>query len=83
MVRLKKHKCSNVVYNLAKGVGEERSGVDESRLPVSRMPMGLIEHITNFFTAEDMNEVRLLFIYAVTLCSLLVPTCPSDYRSWL
>ena len=59
MIRLKKHRRSNVVYNLAKGIGEERSGVDESRLPVSRMPMGLIEHITNFFTAEDINEVRL------------------------
>ena len=60
MIGLKKHRHSNVVYNLAKGV-EERSGVDESHLPVPRMPMGLIEHITNSFTAENINEVRLLF----------------------
>ncbi len=57
MVRLKKYKRSNVVYNLARIVGEQRADVGESRLPISRMPMGMIEYITNFFAADDLNEV--------------------------
>lgn len=58
MVRLKKHNRSNVVYNLARIVGEQRADVNESRLPISKMPMGMIEYITNFFAADDLNEVR-------------------------
>ena len=48
MVTLKQAQRSNVVYNLAKGVGTQRQDHIDSRFPVSRMPMGLVEYITNF-----------------------------------
>lgn len=64
MVKLKQAKRSNVVYNLAKGVGTERKDLTESRFPVSRMSMGLVEYVTNFFIVEDINTVS----FYMTLC---------------
>lgn len=64
MVRLKKSRRSNVVYNLSKGIGQERADSSESRFPVSRMPMGLFEYVTNFYVAEDINEV--------SICTLMI-----------
>ena len=57
MATLKQAQRSNVIYNLAKGVGTQRQGHTDSRFPVSRMPMGLVEYITNFFVAENINTV--------------------------
>ena len=57
MSELAKQKRSNVLYNFAKGVGTKREGQDESRFPTRKMPMGLVEYITNFFVADDMNHV--------------------------
>lgn len=57
MVRLKNSKRANVIYNLAKCVGKERVDCAESRFPVSRMPMGLFEYVTNFYVAEHINDV--------------------------
>ena len=48
MVKLKAGNKSNVVYNLAKGVGTNRLDEFESRFPVARVPMGLVEYTTNF-----------------------------------
>ena len=50
---------SNVLYNLAKGIGSKREDKDDSRFPTKRMPMGLIEYSANFFVAEDINQVYL------------------------
>ena len=58
MARLKQSERSNVVYNLAKGVSTERPDKTDSRFPVLRMPMGLVEYVTNFFIAEDINSVK-------------------------
>ena len=60
MVRLKVGGRSNVVYNLAKGIGTSRKDEAESRFPVNRMPMGLVEYRTNFFIAENINMVGRL-----------------------
>lgn len=58
MAQLKCSKRSNVLYNLAKGIGTPRADGSDSRLPTRRMPMGIVEHIANFFVAEKMRKVR-------------------------
>ena len=60
MVRLKKGQQSNVIYNLARGVGTECPDQTDSHFSVSRMPMGLVEYVTNFFVAKDINMVAVL-----------------------
>ena len=47
----------NVVYGLAKAVGTLREDGKDSLLPAKRMPMGLVEHMVNFFTADNLNKV--------------------------
>ena len=47
---------SNVIYLLAKALGTVRPDGSDSLLPVSRMPMGLLEYIVNFFTASSTNS---------------------------
>ncbi len=63
MTRLQNHGRSNVLYNLAKGVGTERPDQSDSCFPVCRMPMGLIEYVTNFFSATDINSVGKHVVY--------------------
>ena len=58
MVRLKNNCQTNVVYNLATGVGTGRSDGNDSCFPVTRMPMGLVEYVANFFTITDINQVK-------------------------
>ncbi len=62
MSKLKAGNRSNVLYNLAKGVGTNRMDESESRFPVTRMPMGLVEYTTNFFVADDLNAVCLVLL---------------------
>lgn len=50
MVRLSKCQRSNVVYNLAKGISTMRADNSDSCFPVLRMPMGLVEYLTSFYT---------------------------------
>ncbi len=57
MVQLDRGGRTNVMYNLAKAIGTKRPNSQESRLPVSRMPMGLIEYCSNFFCSSDMQQV--------------------------
>ena len=62
MARLKAGNRSNVVYNLAKGIGTSRKDEAESQFPVGKMPMGLVEYTANFFVAEDSNSVNYFII---------------------
>ena len=48
---------SNVVYNLVKCIGTMRPGEESSRLPVDRMPMGLLEYCVNFFSSSNLQQV--------------------------
>lgn len=48
---------SNVIYLLSKALGTTLPDGSDSLLPVSRMPMGLLEYIVNFFTASSTNHV--------------------------
>ena len=41
-------------------MGTECPDQTDSCFPVSRMPMGLVEYIANFFVAEDINMVAVL-----------------------
>jgi len=53
-----KESCrANVLYKLAKAIGEVRSDGSDTKLPCKQMPMGLLEHIANFYTAEFNQQV--------------------------
>ena len=49
---------SDVLYGLARALGKMRVDGSDSRLPARRMPMGLLEHIVNFFNADSYSQVR-------------------------
>ena len=57
MLHLHLNQRSNVLYTLAKGLGVFREDGSDSRFPVKRMPMGLLEYISNFFIADTINQV--------------------------
>lgn len=57
MSHLRKCGRSNVIYSLAKSLGTMRPDQTDSLLPARRMPMGLIEHCVNFFSATAVNQV--------------------------
>ena len=59
MNRLHQVKRSNVLYNIAKGLGNMRPDGSDSVFPSTRMPMGLLEYMAGFFTAEEMRKVRI------------------------
>lgn len=54
------HQCgrSNVVYGVAKAIGRKRPDGSDSRLPAKRMPMGLLEHMVNFYNADSYPKVN-------------------------
>ena len=56
---LKQCKRENVVYGVAKAVGRMRPDDSDSRLPAKRMPMGLLEHMLNFFNADSYSQVGM------------------------
>lgn len=58
MEHLHKSGRKNVIYLMAKALGTNRPDGSDSLLPTSRMPMGLVEHIVNFFTAISLQQVR-------------------------
>ena len=57
MANLRHNACSNVLYNLAKGMGTPRADGSDSRFPVKRMPMGLIEYAASFFACDNLQSV--------------------------
>lgn len=60
MVRCHRSGRLNVLALLAKALGTMRSDGTDSLMPVSRMPVGLIEYIVSFFSAETMYQVCYL-----------------------
>lgn len=56
-LHLKTNNRTNVVYGLAKAVGSLRQDGTDSLMPVRRMPMGLVEYLVNFFTADNLSKV--------------------------
>ena len=60
MINLHNSGRSNIVYDLAKGVGTQRQDKSDTRFPMKRMPMGLIEYITQFFAADNLQQVIII-----------------------
>ena len=82
MVRLSEISWSNILYNLAKGIGigtMREDGLD-SRFPTQRMPMGL-EYTAKFFIADDLNQV--LPNYSVLVCFIIIIYSDSNLSSRL
>ena len=57
MLRLSDGGRTNVLYNLAKSIGTLRADKKDSRFPVKRMPMGLVEYIAQFFAVDNLQQV--------------------------
>ena len=52
MHHLRKSGRSNVLYNLARGLGSMRPDGSDSLFPAKRMPIGLVEHAAAFFISS-------------------------------
>ena len=48
IVQLHQGGCTNILYNLAKGIGTPRPDKTDSRFPIKQMPMGLVEYVAEF-----------------------------------
>ena len=70
MLQLANNGRTNVLYNLAKGIGTLRQDEEDTRFPVKRMPMGLVEYTAQFFASDNLQQVRAykkLFIPTISL----------------
>jgi len=68
MLRLSGGGRTNVLYNLAKGIGTMRPDQSDSHFSIKRMPLGLVEYVANFFAAENLQQViTCIFLSAVKL----------------
>ena len=77
MHRLHTSGRSNTVYLLAKALGTMRADDSDSLLPVSRMPMGLLEYTIAFFAATSIQQVCIIVVinwrsYYILYCRFLV-----------
>ena len=57
---------NNILYDAARCFGEMRPGEDRPRMPLSRMPFGLISHNLRFFASDNASYLE----------------APPDYKSW-
>ena len=48
MLQLSNSGQTNVLYNLAQGMGTLRQDKEDLRFPIKRIPMGLVESIYNY-----------------------------------
>ncbi len=63
---------SNVIYGLCNGFGRSRpENENESYFPTSRMPMGLLEYMVNFFVTEHGNKVSTVIVIVNTFVSVI------------
>ena len=56
---------TNVLYNLAKGMRTLRPGSKDSRFPINRMPMGLVEYTAQFFAFDNLQQETLSIQYFI------------------
>jgi len=77
MLRLSDGGRTNVLYNLAKGIGTMRPDQSDSRFPIKQMPLGLVEYAAHFFAADNLQQVsRYLFSSVVKFKKLYKYRCP-------
>lgn len=55
MAQLQKSGRSNIMFGLANGLGVLRGDCSDSLIPTSRMPMGLLEHLVNFYQSSKVK----------------------------
>ena len=56
----------NLIYHAVRCFGEQCHGGDIPRMPLDRMPFGLIAHNLKFFASDNVSNLQ----------------APDDYRSW-
>ncbi len=72
MHKLRSDGKSNVIYGLCNGFGRSRpENENESYFPTSRMPMGLLEYMVNFFVTEHGNKVSTVIVIVNTFVSVI------------
>ena len=82
MQHLKACNRANVIYGMAKALGIK---CQDSLLLAKRMPMGLLEYLSNFFLVSHLS---LVYYYTVSMHGyrfirfLTVGSCPADYKQW-
>lgn len=52
----------NVIYHLSKGLSIQRSDGSDTLFPIKRMPMGLLEYISGFFTSSNSRSVSAIVL---------------------
>ena len=57
MKRLEATGKINVIFELVKGLGTMRSDGSDSCFPTSRMPMGMLQYMVQFFNAKPGENV--------------------------
>jgi hypothetical protein len=57
MAQLQKSGRSNILFGLANGLGTQRTSCPDSLIPTSRMPMGLLEYVINFYQSSKVNSL--------------------------
>ena len=71
MLRLSDGSRTNVLYNLAKGIGTLRPDKKDSRFPIKQMPMGLVEYLAQFFAVDNLQQVQIaLYLNVLVLLSI-------------
>ena len=68
---LHKNWRSNIFYHLAKGIGTMHDDGSDSRLPVKRMPFGLVEYVARFFSSDNFQQVSF-FPPPIMQCLLFI-----------
>ena len=58
MLQLANNGRTNVLCDLAKGIGTLRQDEEDTRFPVKRMPIGLVEYTAQFFASDNLQQVR-------------------------
>ena len=56
----------NLIYHAARCFGEQRQGSTGPRMPLDRMPFGLVAHNLKFFASDNVSNLQ----------------APDDYKSW-
>ena len=67
----------NILYGLAVGLGTTRPDNSDSFIPTKRMPMGLLEYLTKFFTSTHLSQASSMLLWfniihdVICLCRML------------
>ena len=63
MLHLKQCDRLNILYSLAKSLGALKPDGSDSKFPAKRMPAGLLQHMVNFFAADNLSQVLVFVLF--------------------